>query len=89
MGGRTEIIEAAHVVSDDAGLREAITAMAAEVSKGRFGRIRKKQEVRAFFEGLEPVEPGLVDVTGWRPDGREEKQSQLWVMFGGVARKPA
>jgi hypothetical protein len=78
-----------HVVSDDAGLREAITGMAAEVSKGRFGRIRKKQEVRAFFEGLEPVEPGLVDVTGWRPDGRDEEQSQHWVMFGGVARKPA
>jgi hypothetical protein len=77
-----------HVVSDDAGLRQQISGLAAEVSRGRFGSIRKKQEVRTFFEGLEPVEPGLVDVTAWRPDGREEEQSRQWVMFGGVARKP-
>ncbi len=78
-----------HVVSDDAGLRQRVTGMAAEISQGRFGRIRKKQEVRAFFEGLEVVEPGLVNLTAWRPDGREEEQSQQWVMFGGIARKPA
>ncbi len=77
-----------HVVSDDAELRQHVTGMAAEMSRGRFGRIRKKQEVRAFFEGLEVVEPGLVNLTTWRPDGREEEQSQQWVMFGGVARKP-
>jgi S-adenosyl methyltransferase len=78
-----------HVVSDDTELRQQVTAVAAEVSKGRFGRIRKKQEVRAFFEGLEVVEPGLVNLTDWRPDGRDEEQGQRWVMFGGVARKPA
>jgi hypothetical protein len=78
-----------HVVSDDAELRQNITSMAAEISKGRFGRIRKKQEVRAFFEGLDVVEPGLVNTIAWRPDGREEEQSRHWVMFGGVARKPA
>jgi S-adenosyl methyltransferase len=77
-----------HVVSDDAELRQNITGLAAEMSKGRFGRIRRKQEVRAFFDGLEVVEPGLVNLTAWRPDGREEEQSQQWVMFGGVARKP-
>ncbi len=77
-----------HVVSDDAELRQNITGLAAEMSKGRFGRIRKKQEVRAFFEGLDVVEPGLVNLITWRPDGREEEQSQQWVMFGGVARKP-
>jgi S-adenosyl methyltransferase len=77
-----------HVVSDDAELRQQVTGMAAEMSKGRFGRIRKKQEVRAFFEGLGVVEPGLVDLTVWRPDGREEEQSRQWLMFGGIARKP-
>lgn len=78
-----------HVVSDDAELRKNVTGMAAEMSKGRFGRIRKKHEVRTFFEGMEVVEPGLVNLTAWRPDGRDEQQSQQWVMFGGVARKPA
>jgi S-adenosyl methyltransferase len=78
-----------HVVSDDAGLRQEVTGLAAEMSKGRFGRIRSKQEVRAFFDGLDVVEPGLVNLTDWRPDGRDEEQSHQWVMFGGVARKPA
>jgi S-adenosyl methyltransferase len=43
----------------------------------------------AFFEGLEPVEPGLVNINDWRPDGRREEQSRQWIVFGGAARKPA
>jgi hypothetical protein len=31
----------------------------------------------------------LVNITAWRPDGREEDQSQQWIVFGGVGRKPA
>jgi S-adenosyl methyltransferase len=40
-------------------------------------------------DGLEPVEPGLVELTEWRPDGRDEPQTHRWIGFGGVARKPA
>lgn len=78
-----------HVVSDDVGLRQNMTELARGATRGNFGRVRRKQEVRAFFEGLELVEPGLVNVTAWRPDGREEEQGQQWSVFGGVARKPA
>jgi S-adenosyl methyltransferase len=35
----------------------------------------------AFFEGLEPVEPGLVNINDWRPDGRKEEQSRQWIVF--------
>ena len=66
-----------------------MTGLARSTIKGSFGRIRKKQEVRDFFDGLELVEPGLVNITAWRPDGREEEQSQQWIVFGGVACKPA
>jgi hypothetical protein len=78
-----------HVVSDDPEVRQRMTDFAVSATRGHFGRIRKKQEVRAFFDGLEPVEPGLVNITTWRPDGREEEQSEQWIEFGGVARKPA
>jgi hypothetical protein len=78
-----------HVVSDDPEVRQRMTDFAVSATRGNFGRIRKKQEVRAFFGGLEPVEPGLVNITTWRPDGREEEQSEQWIEFGGVARKPA
>lgn len=77
------------VVSDDGGLRDTMTDLARSTVSGDYGRIRTKQEVRAFFDGLELVEPGLVNVTGWRPDGREEQQSDQWVMFGGLGRKPS
>jgi hypothetical protein len=78
-----------HIVSDDLELRQTMTALARSNIKGSFGRIRKKQEVRDFFDGLELVEPGLVNITAWRPDGREEEQSEQWIVFGGVARKLA
>lgn len=78
-----------HVVSDNLELRQTMTELARDTFKGDYGRIRKKQEVRAFFEGLELVEPGLVNITDWRPDGREEDQSRQWIAFGGAGRKPA
>lgn len=78
-----------HLVSDDPEVRQRMSEFILNASRGHFGRIRKKQEVRAFFEGLEVVEPGLVDVTTWRPDGQEEEQTREWIVFGGVARKPA
>lgn len=77
-----------HVASDDPDLRQRATDLLHELLGGNFGRVRKKQEVRAFFEGLELVEPGLVDVTTWRTDGREEERTHDWMEFGGVGYKP-
>jgi S-adenosyl methyltransferase len=78
-----------HLVSDDPYVRQLMTEFIVDASRGHFGRIRKKREVRAFLEGMEVVEPGLVNVNTWRPDGREEEQSGQWIEFGGVAREPA
>jgi trans-aconitate methyltransferase len=77
-----------HPSSDDLELRQSMTDLASHTVKG-FGAIRNKQDIRAFFAGLELVKPGLVDITDWRPDGSEEEQSHQWIVFGGVARKPA
>ena len=46
------------------------------------------QEAGEFFEGYELIEPGLVDISTWRPDGTNEEQSAEWIEYGGVARKP-
>jgi hypothetical protein len=78
-----------HLVSDDPEIRQRMTELILNATRGHFGRIRKKQEVREFFDGLQSVEPGLVNITTWHPDGREEEQSQQWIEFGGVARRPA
>jgi S-adenosyl methyltransferase len=48
--------------------------------------LRSREEVAAFFTGLDMVEPGLVRIPEWRPynEADAQKPSALW---GGVARK--
>ncbi|HEY0536618.1 MAG TPA: SAM-dependent methyltransferase [Actinoplanes sp.] len=46
--------------------------------------LRSPDEIGRLFDGLEMVEPGLVQITGWRPTGEAE-----WLdAYGAVARKP-
>jgi SAM-dependent methyltransferase len=54
------------------------------------GRFRTWSEQRAFFEGLELVEPGLVYANDWRPDEITPTESPVHTLYAaGVARKPA
>jgi hypothetical protein len=48
---------------------------------------RSQQEVARFFNGLELVDPGLVNVPQWRPGSAAEANSPA-ALWGGVARKP-
>ncbi|WP_049572801.1 SAM-dependent methyltransferase [Nonomuraea sp. SBT364] len=54
------------------------------------GRWRTREEILAYFDGLELLEPGLVPLPEWRPDADE--QAQLGITYhtfvGAVARKP-
>ncbi|WP_328475185.1 SAM-dependent methyltransferase [Actinoplanes sp. NBC_00393] len=46
--------------------------------------LRSPDEIGSLFDGLELVEPGLVQIPQWRPDGEAE-----WLdAYGAVARKP-
>lgn len=54
-------------------------------------RSRTREQIAGFFAGFELVEPGLVYVPAWRPEGPED----LWYDepervhgYGGVGRKP-
>ncbi|GIJ72494.1 SAM-dependent methyltransferase [Virgisporangium ochraceum] len=49
--------------------------------------MRTPEEIRAYFDGLEFVEPGLIDVTRWRPDPDAGEVPMLHNLVG-VARKP-
>jgi len=49
--------------------------------------LRTRAQIAAFFDGWDLVEPGLVQVPLWRPDGKPPRQKELdriWV-YGGVA----
>ncbi len=48
---------------------------------------RSRAEVTRFFEGLELLEPGVVQLPEWRPDPGAEAAGPL-PMWCGVARKP-
>jgi hypothetical protein len=49
---------------------------------------RSREQVAAFFEGLELVEPGLVQQHRWRPDSGEDVSSYEVSGWGAVGRKP-
>jgi hypothetical protein len=46
---------------------------------------RRHDEIARFFEGFELVEPGLVTVDAWRPDGADNLTATHW-LHGGVGR---
>jgi hypothetical protein len=71
-------IHAGQMAEGAAAMNESLTAPVT---------FRKYEQVMAFFDGLELVEPGVVPTTQWRPDsGADTKPLPGWV---GVARKPA
>jgi hypothetical protein len=54
------------------------------------GRFRTREEILDLFRGFELVEPGLVPLAQWRPDGAAPEELSLAerLMLGGIARKP-
>lgn len=78
-----------HLVSDDAALRTRMTDFMLTATGGNWGRVRTVEEVAPWFEGLELLEPGLVEASQWRPDPDDAPQPTMeWIEFAGVARKP-
>jgi O-methyltransferase involved in polyketide biosynthesis len=55
------------------------------------GRFRTVEEITAYFGGHELLEPGVVPLPLWRPDGPVAAEEELTVgqklMYGGIARK--
>lgn len=50
--------------------------------------LRDREEVTTFFDGLALAEPGVVQVSWWRPRS-EAEGAEPAVMWGGVARQDA
>ena len=68
---------------------EAMAQMAERLNKLMAEKVtfRNRSQVARFFDGLEPVEPGMVRVQEWRPASEIEAKSPA-ALWGGVARKP-
>ncbi|MBC3990624.1 SAM-dependent methyltransferase [Streptomyces sp. AC563] len=76
------------LVSDRADVRDRVTDLMREATHDTWGRVRTKEDVVSYFEhlGLDVVEPGLMNVTGWRAvsDVVPRQRTQDWEEWGGV-----
>ncbi len=49
---------------------------------------RDPEEIAAFFDGLELLDPGVVSCSRWRPEGTSDQVPAEVAVHGGVGRKP-
>ncbi len=91
-----------HIVIEDEALRADANRYAHKIQMP--GNIRSRAEVDAMVAGLEPVEPGLCDISAWRPDPDQPplaephpvvapylgtaENGRSGYEYGGVLRKP-
>ncbi|POX46439.1 SAM-dependent methyltransferase [Streptomyces sp. Ru72] len=76
------------LVSEDAQVRDFVTNFMDQATQGHWGRVRQEKDVEAWFDGMDILEPGLVEVSTWRPDSEvaPRQLTQEWIEFGGVGR---
>ncbi|MCW7941246.1 hypothetical protein AAW14_03985 [Streptomyces hygroscopicus] len=76
------------LVSEDAAVRDFVTGFMDQATQGHWGRVRQEKDVAGWFEGMDILEPGLVEVSTWRPDSEvaPRQLTQEWIEFGGVGR---
>ncbi|MEU3712220.1 SAM-dependent methyltransferase [Streptomyces catenulae] len=82
------IIVICQLVSDHDEVRDGVTELMRQATGGQWGRVRERGEVRAYFDGLKILPPGLCDVVDWRPTAAPPPQHLRptdWVEWGGVA----
>lgn len=76
------------LVSEDPEVRDFVTNFMDQVTQGHWGRVRQEKDVAEWFAGLDVLEPGLVEVSTWRPDSEvaPRQLTQEWIEFGGAGR---
>ena len=65
----------------------AFAARLSELNPAFPSTLRSRQQVADLFAGLDLVEPGIVQISRWRPESDLETSAAA-PLWGGVARKP-
>lgn len=78
-----------HISIGEADLNERLVTLSKRTRTP--GTSRSPEQIRALFEGFELVEPGLVPVASWRPDGVDTTSDAAATvqMLGGVGITPS
>jgi SAM-dependent methyltransferase len=75
------------LVSDDREVRDGVTELMRRVTHDTWGRVRERADVESCLAGWDLLDPGVVEVSLWRPHGDPVvQQSWEWIEYGGVAR---
>ncbi|MGK7235839.1 SAM-dependent methyltransferase [Streptomyces hygroscopicus] len=76
------------LVSDSAAVRQAATDFMQQTTGHSWGRVREKSEVHAWVSSMQLLDPGLVEVSAWRPDSdvTPRQRTAEWEEYGGVIR---
>jgi hypothetical protein len=76
-----------HSTPDD--VADDVTEAMKNVYSGSSAQVapRSSEDIARFFDGLELVDPGLVNVTLWRPE-LPSRTARRSLIYGGVALKP-
>jgi hypothetical protein len=80
-----------HAMSGDLtdAQREGLNEVYAKTNSGGVTQ-RPVEGIGLFFDGLELVKPGLVEISAWRPPAeRTGEQSARRLFYGGVGMKPS
>jgi hypothetical protein len=96
LGGKTTTPSGSYLVptqSTPDDVSSDVTEAMKDVYSGASAQVapRSFEEIARFFDGLELIEPGLVNVTLWRPDlpsGPSSHDPRRSLIYGGVGRKP-
>ncbi|MFJ4519206.1 SAM-dependent methyltransferase [Streptomyces sp. NPDC088770] len=74
------------LVSASPQVRDFVTHFMDVQTQGHWGRVRERKDVADFCTVLDIVEPGLVEVSTWRPgvDAVPAQLSWEWEEYGGV-----
>ena len=67
---------------------ETGSAVASSEQGGIPFAMRGQAEVAAFFDGLDLVDPGVVPLPAWRPEGAPPDEPRAVYFYGAVGRKP-
>jgi len=77
-----------HLTADFVSPEEAAVAKAAGRDAGVTYTPRTQAEVTEFFSGLDLVDPGVVPLLAWRPDGGAPEDSRAASVYAAIGRKP-
>ena len=82
-GGYLAIYDSSDI---DAGLNDALHKY--NESGAVPYRVRERDQITRFFDGLELIDPGVVPIQQWRPDDSPFEAPQDMTNMGGVGSKP-